>query len=167
MRLGSPTFPAVLSACGFVASVFAYIGSFAGTLVDSIFPWFLLLFLGWVVLFVLTPALAYRSLKISTVFSRGSPRCEPIWVATGSGILLLIVAAHVLWGLAHNGSGVAGIVDGQYAIESHGRILKVLTRGEYLTERAAALRSFATIFICFYFPPMMYWWFPRKDRPTN
>jgi hypothetical protein len=35
VRLGTPRFPAVVSACGFTASVFAYIGSFAGTLVDD------------------------------------------------------------------------------------------------------------------------------------
>jgi hypothetical protein len=77
---------------------------------------------------------------------------------------MLVAAAHFLWATAHDGSGVAGIVDGKYALESNGRIFKVLTREEYLTHRGAELRSFATIFICFYFPPMMYWWFRRTNH---
>jgi hypothetical protein len=166
MRLGTPRFPAVLSACGFAGSVLAYIGSFAGTLVDSIFPWYFLLFMiGWVVLLLLTPALAYRSLK--TFPWRESPRSESPWVVTGTLALMLVAAAHFLWAIAHEGSGVAGIVDGKYALESHGRILKVLTREEYLADRAAGLRSFATILIYLYFPPTMYWWFQRNDRPDQ
>jgi hypothetical protein len=167
VRLGTPRLPAVLSACGFVASVFVYIGSFAGTLVDPLFPWFFPLFIGCIALFLLTPAPAYRPFKISTFLSRESPRYEPTRVEIGSMVLLLIVLAHILWVVAHNSLGVAGIVDGKYVLESNGRIFKVLTRGEYLTERAAELRSFATVLIYLYFPPMMYWWFPPKDRPTN
>ena len=153
-----------MSACGFAASVLAYIGSFAGTLVDSIFPWFVLLILGWMVLVLLTPAATYRSLKTSTFPWRKFPRGERTWVVTGTLALMLIAAAHFLWSIAHEGSGVAGIVDGKYALESNGLILKVLTKEDYLTDRAAGLRSFATIMIYLYFPPMMYWWFRQTDR---
>jgi hypothetical protein len=89
------------------------------------------------------------------------------WVVTGTLALMLVAAAHFLWATAHEGLGVAGIVDGKYALESNGRIFKVLTREEYLTHRGAELRSFATIMIYRYFPPTMYWWVSRRDQPAN
>jgi hypothetical protein len=63
--------------------------------------------------------------------------------------------------------GVPAIVDGQYVLDNHGRILKVLTRTEYLTLTAAALRGFASFMISFYFAPVAYWWFRRNDREAD
>lgn len=88
-------------------------------------------------------------------------------VTTGSEVLLPIVLAHILWVVAHDTSGVAGIVDGKYALESNGRLFKELTREEYLTHMGAELRSWAAFMIYLYFSPTMYWWLPRTIGPTN
>jgi hypothetical protein len=76
--------------------------------------------------------------------------------------LFLNFFVHFLWVALHSTQGVAGIVDGQYALESNGRIFKVLTQAEYFAHRAADLRASMALMIALYFVPMMYWWFPRS-----
>lgn len=155
---------AFLSACGFAASIFAYIASFSGALVDTIFPGFVPLLFGWIVLFIPMYALEYPASRAPTFFWKFA-RGMPSWVAPCGTALSLIGVAHLVWVSVHSGLGVPAIQDGQYVLGSRGRILKVLTQAEYLTLAAAGLRACATIMISFYFAPMMYWWFRRKDRP--
>jgi hypothetical protein len=154
---------AFLAACGFAMSTFAYVGSFSGALVDTLFPGLLPLLLGWIVLFVPMYAFEYpASIKPSFFwkFARGMPS----WAAPCGMVLSLIGVAHLIWFGVHSGLGVPAIVDGQYVIDSRGRILKVLTQAEYITLRAAGLRAGATIMVSFYFAPMVYWWFRRSRK---
>jgi hypothetical protein len=58
-------------------------------------------------------------------------------------------------------------MDGQYVLDSHGRILKVLTQAEYVTLKEALLRIFATLMSTCYFMPMMYWWFRRNPQQAD
>ena len=54
------------------------------------------------------------------------------------------------------------IINGQYVLNNHGQIVRVLTRYEYLRLKGAELRLFASGWMFFYFVPTMYWWFPRN-----
>jgi hypothetical protein len=152
-----------LSACGFAMSIFAYVGSFSGTLVDTLFPWFVPLLIGWIVLFIPMYALEYPESRAPTFFWKFTGGV-PSWVAPCGIALSLIGVAHLIWFGVHSGLGVPAILDGQYVIDNRGRILKVLTQAEYLTLRAAGLRAGATIMISFYFAPMTYWWFRRSRK---
>jgi hypothetical protein len=157
---------AFLSACGFAASILAFIATFSAVLVDTIFPWLVPLLLGWILLFIPMYTLEYPASRAPTffwTFARGMPS----WVAPCGTALSLIGVAHLVWFGVHSGWGVPAIQDGQYVLGSRGRILKVLTQAEYLTLRAAGLRACATVMMSFYFAPMMYWWFRRNDRPAD
>jgi hypothetical protein len=55
------------------------------------------------------------------------------------------------------------IKDGNYVLNNHGHILRMLTKSEYLRLKAGELRLFATGWIFFYFVPTAYWWFPRQQ----
>jgi|SRR5580658_5915536 hypothetical protein len=154
---------AILSVCGFAASILIYITSFSGVLVDRVFPLFVPLLLGWMVLLIPMYALEYPASRTPSFiwkFARGMPN----WVAPLGAALSVIGVAHLVWFGVHCGVGVPAIVDGQYVLDSRGRILKVLTQAEYLTLRAAGLRASATIMLSFYFAPMAYWWFRRKGQ---
>jgi len=151
---------AFLSACGFAASIFVYIASFSGGLVDSIFPYLIPLTLGCIALLITLYVLEYPAWKTPTFFWSGFPRGIPSWVTPFSRVLLLVFLVHLVWAMLHCGRGVPGIEDGKYVLESNGRIFKVLTRAEYLTLRAEGLRAGATVMTYLYFVPVVYWWFP-------
>jgi len=155
-----------LSACGFAANFLAYVGSFSGASVDTIFPWFILLFVGWIMLFIPMYVLEYPASR-SPIFFWKFARCMPSWVAPCSMALALIGIAHLVWFGVHSGLGVPAIRDGQYVLASRGRILKVLTESDYFAFRAAGIRACATIMMSFYFAPMTYWWFGPRDRAED
>jgi hypothetical protein len=154
---------AFLSACGFAMSVFAYAGSFSGALVDTLFPWFAPLLLGWIVLFAPVYALEYPASRGASFFWKFAHGI-PSWAAPCGMVLSLIGVAHLIWFGVHSGLGVPAILNGQYVIDTRGRILKVLTQAEYRSLRAAGLRAAATIMVSFYFAPMVYWWFRRSRK---
>jgi hypothetical protein len=142
------------------ASVLAYIASFSGTNVDTLFPWYVPLFLGWMALFIPMYVLEYPASRDPAFFWKFA-RGMPGWVAPCGIALSLIGVAHIVWFGVHSGLGVPAILDGQYVIEARGRILKILTRTDYLALRAALLRACATVMISFYFAPVMYWSRPK------
>jgi hypothetical protein len=164
MTPGIRRFLSFLSACAIAASILAYIYSFFGAPVDKILPWLLLLFFGFVALTIPMFALEYPASKAWNWTWKEWTRGMPSWVAPCSWLLQLVFVVHLAWAFVQSGPGVPGIVDGQYVIESGGRILKVLTQAEYIRLREATVREGATAMIAAYFPPMTYWWF-RQSPP--
>jgi hypothetical protein len=158
---------AILSACAIAACIIAYVYSFFGASVDKVLPWVVLLFVGWVALFIPIYAIEYPASRSFSFAWTGFVRGMPGWVALCTKALLLNVIAHLLWSAALYGPGVPAIVDGQYVLDDHGRILKVLTQAEYFAHRGAALRMIATWMIYVYFLSMVYWWFRRYDKPVD
>ena len=134
---------------------------------DNIFPWYIPLLLGWMALFVPIYALEYPASRAPSFAWKGFARGMPSWVAPCSWLLMLVALAHFVWCVVHYGWGAPEIVDGQYVLDSRGRILKVLTQAEYLKLRAVGARAIATILIYFYFTPMMYWWFRRNPQQAD
>ena len=118
-------------------------------------------------LYIPVYALEYPASRALSFSWKGFARGMPSWVAPCSWVLTLVVLAHFVWFIVQSGPGAPAIVDGQYVLDNHGRILKVLTQAEYLTLRGAAVRAFATLMISFYFAPMVYWWFRRNDQQTD
>jgi hypothetical protein len=61
-------FLAVVSACGLAAAIIAYVGSFAGTMMEDMFRWAILLHIGVFVLLLPMYAVEYSSIKNSKFF---------------------------------------------------------------------------------------------------
>lgn len=156
--------PAFLSVCGLGAGVLAYIYSFLFEPADKIWGWAVVALVPlWMALLLPMIVLEYpQSRSVSFSFS-GFARGAPSWVAPFSWLLSLIFVAHFIWMAVHNGPGVPAIVNGQYALDSRGRILKILTQAEYLSLTRGEFRAFATIMVYFYFVTTTYWWF-RASR---
>src|SRR6266404_2627443 len=156
---------AFLSASVIAACILGYMYSFFGAPVDKILSWgFLLLIPGWMAMVLPMYVLEYPLSRTPSFSLKGFARGMPSWVAPCSWLLSLIAVAHLVWLAVQNGWGVPEIVNGQYVLDSRGRILKVLTEAEYLALTEAFLRAFTAVMISFYFPTTMYWWFRRSDQ---
>lgn len=158
---------ALVAAGGLAASILGYIYTFFGVLGDKILLWgALLLIPGWMVLFLPMYILEYPLSRAPSFCWKGFARGMPSWVAPCSWLLSVIAIAHLIWFAVHTGWGVPEIVNGQYVLDSRGRILEVLTQAEYSVLMEEELRAFTTMMIYFYFVTTMYWWF-RQSRPVG
>ena len=143
-----------LSACGLAGSVLVYVQSFSGATTDNSWRWEVLLGIGAFAVGI--------PIHISTSPSQKWKfywKGLPVWANLCNYLLVLVVIAHFVWYHSQGRSGVPEIMAGQYVLDSHGRILKVLTHAEYIALKEALLRIFATLMSTCYFMPMMYWWF--------
>ena len=151
----------LISVCGLLFSILAYTLSFSRGLVDAIFPWIIPLLFGLICVILLLITLEYPSLKRPNSPLQAFSLRLPNWTLRYAAILFLIFLAHLLWVAIQSASGVAGIVDGKYVLESNGRVFEVISQAQYLARRAVALRASASFMVCFYFVPAVYWWFRK------
>ncbi len=86
----------------------------------------------------------------------------PKWVVPTIKLFGLFFLVHFIVFLVQSHAAAPAIQDGQYVLDNHGRVVKVLTASEYLSLKGAELRLFATGWMFFYFVPVVYWWFPRN-----
>ncbi len=93
-------------------------------------------------------------------FSQGMPK----WVVPTIKLLGLFFIFHFILFLVQSHVASPQIENGQYVLDNHGQTVKALTQLEYFKLKTAESRMFAAGWICFYFVPMMYWWFPRSRQ---
>lgn len=86
----------------------------------------------------------------------------PKWVVPTIKLLGAFFALHFFLFLVESHAAAPKVKDGEYVLDNHGQIVKVLSEREYLDLKGAELRLFATGWIFFYFVPAAYWWFPRN-----
>jgi hypothetical protein len=154
-------FLAVVSVFGLAISVVIYIASYFGSTMDTLWHWALLLHLGIFVLVLPMFALEYSSIKNSVFFWKGFKEGRPAWTVsaiTAGGIVFIF---HFVFFLIQSHGASPQIKDGDYVLDDHGQIIKLLAYGQYLFLKGAELRIFATGWIFFYLVLSMYWWFPR------
>ena len=58
------------------------------------------------------------------------------------------------------------IINGDYVLNSHGKIIRYISERDYLSLKGWELRFFASGWIVMYCGLMMLWWFPRRDEWT-
>jgi hypothetical protein len=152
---------ALVAAAGLIASVWLYFRSFSGTTLDSLGLNVLVLHTGIFVLvvpiFIAEYSASNRGSFSWDKFAQGKPN----WVAPAIQFLGVCFLAHfVLFAIQSHLTGPA-VRNGQYVLESHGRIVRAITRAEYVKLKGAELRIFVTAWMFFYFVTTVYWWFPR------
>jgi hypothetical protein len=154
---------AFLSSRGIAAGIFVYIESFYGATLGSSLNWIVPLGIG---AFAIHSSI-YAVEKDRAYFSKEFARDMPSWVAPCLKLTGLIVLAHLVWFAVQGDFALPTVEDGQYVLDSHGRILKILTQMEYLRLKEGELRIVVALMISFYFPAMMYWWFRRNLQQVN
>ena len=93
---------------------------------------------------------------------RGKPR----WVLRSYQILFFLFVALLFTFLALSHAASPEIINGDYVLNSHGKIVGHLSERDYLFLKGWELRLFASGWILGYYALMMYWWFPRQDEWT-
>ncbi len=157
---------AALSACGLAASILIYVESLTGPAVDDTHLVFAFS-LGAIAAHIPMYVRERSSLKDRTFYWTGFGRGKPGWVVPLVKLFWLVALAHGVWFFVQGHHAVPVIQDGQMILSSRGRVVKVLTQGEYLKLRAQELRGFAALMIACYLTPAMYWWFPRNHQEPD
>ena len=151
---------AIAAAPGLIAGIYIFIASFFGLTVDKLGPKVFLLHLGIFALFIPLVGVERSSKRVDPF--RGKPR----WVIRSIQILFLLFVVVFFTFLALSHAASPEIVNGEYVLNSHGRIVGHISERDYLLLKAWELRLFAAGWILAYFAIMAHWWFPRKDEWT-
>lgn len=153
--------PATLAGLSFIAGSLIFVASLFGLTMDSL-GWKLILplHLGIFVLYALLLLVERPSKGLG--FFRG----RPLWVLRSTQIFFLFFVAVFFTFIASSHAASPEIVDGQYVLSDHGRIVRPISKGEYLHLKASELRFFASGWMVFYYPLALVWWFPRQDEWT-
>lgn len=145
---------------GLVAGISIFIASFLGLTMDKLEAKAFLLHLG---IFAIGIPLIFVEKWSKGVYPfRGKPR----WVLRGMQILFLVFVVLFFTFLALSHAGSLEVVNGEYVLNSHGKIIEHISERDYLFLKGWELRSFASGWILAYFALMMYWWYPRQDEWT-
>lgn len=158
---------ALISASGLAASLAIYVASYTGSTMDGLFRWVIILHIG---VFFFYCRYIYRTnsaLRRASFFWKEFGRGMPKWVVptiNSLGAFFIIHFIVFLW-LSHAAS--PEIKDGNYVLNNHGHILRMITKSEYLRLKGGELRLFATGWIFFYFIPTVYWWFRQPEQQTS
>lgn len=153
---------AALSAGGAGICVAIYIRSLAGVKFDATVE--LGMALGAIALSVPIALFESRSLESKRAFWRDAMRALPAWARGIVTVFWLVAIAHFVWFFFSGHRGVPTIKDGQFIIDSHGRIIKVLTEHEYWALKGEEVRSLASLMVAVYLNAAMNWWFPIAKR---
>lgn len=149
---------------GLCLAVAAYFACFFKGFADRTTVLTLSIFILWGAVVVPMFLRDYYSLQDRTIFWNGVPGIMPKWSVTTLRLLVIILIAHLVWSLARCRDGLPGIIDGQFVLESNGRIFRVITSAEYFSLHDALLRESALSLVYFYFVPAICWWSQRNQK---
>ena len=151
---------AVAAAPGLIAGVDILIASFFGLTMNQLGRRVLLLHLGVFALFIPLIFIERRHKWVDPF------RGKPSWVLRSMKILFLLFVVVFFSFLALSHAAMPDIINGQYVLNSHGKIVGEITERQYLFLKGWELRLFASGWILAYFTAMMDWWFPPQDEWT-
>ena len=139
-----------------------FIRSFFGFNLDRLGPKMFLLHAG--IFAIAVPLIAVDKIKARA--HRLSPHelnsnRKPSWLSRIEfGLFLLFVVMFVSFFFLSHGA-TPDIKDGEYVLNSHGKIVGYISEKDYLWLKAWELRFLASAWLCIYFKLMIDWWFPE------
>ena len=155
---------AIVAACCLAVSVIAYVGSYLGMTMNGLLPLAAALHIGAFLFMVPMIVIEYPQVRERKYFWKKFSKDMPVWVAPTIKMLGLFFAFHFgLFQLQSHGASPQ-IENGEYVLNSHGHIMRLITQKEYLLLKGAEFRLFATGWIFFYFLSTTYWWFSRDSQ---
>ena len=151
---------AIAAVPGFIVGIYIFIESFFGLTMDKLGLKAVLLHAG---IFALAIPLAFveRWGKGVDPF-RGKPR----WVVRSMQALFLLFVAVFVGFLILSHAASPEIINGEYVLNSHGKIVGHISEKDYFFLKGWELRLFASGWILFYYILILHWWFPRQDEWT-
>ena len=100
------------------------------------------------------------------VVQRRGFRGKPRWVLRSMQILFIAFVVVFFTFLALSHAASPEIINGEYVLNGHGKIIGHLSERAYLFLKGWELRLFAAGWILAYFAIMMPWWYPWQDEWT-
>lgn len=154
-----------MAGCGLFVSAVAYVLSYFGATLDGMPRWAIALHIGIFALLLPICTVEYRAIRKRT-FLKGFARGRPNWIATSIKLFGLFFFIHFALFLAQSHAASPEIKNGEFVLDDHGAVVKVLTKSQYQELKGAELRLFATGWMFFYLVPTVYWWFPKSQQPA-
>ncbi len=151
---------AIGAAPGLIAGIYVFIASFFGLTMENLAAKAVLLHLGIFALAI--PLVVVERWSKGVNPFRGKPR----WAVRSMQALFVLFVAVFFTFLAMSHAASPQIVNGDYVLDSHGKIVAYISQRDYLSLKGWELRFFASGWIVGYYAMMLYWWFPRQDEWT-
>lgn len=150
---------ATVAGFGFVAGFCIFVSSFVGATIEKLWPLFFLLHVG--ILALLIPIVVFdRSAGERNGMSwMDLKQRTPEWAIFGTKLLALLFGIIFVLFLSLSHAASPEIQNGNYVLNSHGKIVALLTQTEYLALKGWELRFFASGWMFAYFYLSVYWWF--------
>jgi len=137
---------------GLTLSIIVHIAGLAGVDVERYVPAILILGMG---------VLVAWSLSITSIVmvAAGQPKPDafgalrhgvPAAVRIALSSAFVYAAGNFIYFMAVTRGGVASFMDGQYVLQSHGHVIRILTEAQYHRCRVLELRGFSAMWILFY-----------------
>ena len=153
----------IFAAAGLAASAVVYFATFAGlTLNGANFLFAFALHVGVFALFAPMCWVEREAIKDHEFFMKGFAAGKPTWAVPTVQFLGAFAVANFVLFLILSRASSPEILHGQFVLNNHGTITKVLTESEYSRLKADELRLFASGWVFFYSAGAIYWWFPRS-----
>ena len=89
---------------------------------------------------------------------------KPRWVVRSVQALGLVFFVVFVAFLTMTHAASPEIVNGEYVLNDHGRIVGYISQHRYLVLKGWELRMFACVWIFFYYAIAVHWWFPRQNE---
>ena|SRR5579871_3116972 len=150
---------AIAAASGALVGLSIFVASFFGLTMSKLGAKAFVLHIG---IFVLAIPLIFieRSRGVDTY--RGKPR----WAVRSIQISFFLFVSVFFTFLALSHAAMPDVVNGEYVLNSHGKIVGYISEKEYLLLKGWELRLFASGWMGFYWALAVQWWFPRRDEWT-
>lgn len=158
-------FFAILALIGFVLSAFVHVAALAGVDVSEKIPLVWMLHAGVFIVFI---PFVFSSRKVLGAKPSLSDMrtLVPGWIALAGIAVFGYAMVNFLIFIASTDGGSPSIREGRYVLQSHGHLIREITRSEYVALRANELRGFSGHWLVFYFVPFAYFMFAKKpDTP--
>jgi hypothetical protein len=151
---------AIAAAPGLIAAIYIFTASFFGLTMDKLGGKAFLLHLGIFALAIPLVVVGRWSKGVNPFHGK------PGWVLRSFQVLFLLFVAVFFAFLALSHAASPEIINGEYVLNSHGKIVAHISEKDYLFLKGWELRLFASGWTLGYYALMMYWWFPRREEWT-
>ncbi len=161
---------AVLSTAGLIAAVSVYLASFAGLTLgpeSNTAQWIIGFFAGVAVLCLPMVLVEYDgALSDRKLFWRRFAESRPKGSILALKISGAVALVHSILFAVLTRDGSPDVIQGQYVLNQHGTVQRVISEMEYLSLSGWEVRFFASFWSYFYLFVTLYWWFPAvRGKP--
>jgi hypothetical protein len=149
---------AIAAAPGLIAAIYIFVASFFGLTMDKLGAKAFLLHAG--VFAIGIPLIFVEQWSKGVNPFLGKPRW---FIRSAQTLFFAFLACFLTFFMLSHGASPE-IVNGEYVLNSHGKMLGYISERSYFSLRGWELRMFAAGWILIYYVLMMHWWFPRQNE---